>query len=213
MIGKKIIDLTLPINDALNGVKISAARTLEKDGWNATTLQLYSHSGTHMDAPMHFEVNTQTIDLVPLERCISEAWVVDLRAIQAKEEITIDHLKSIADKIDPGQSILLHTGWSKKLGTDEYRNGLPRISKDLAAWLGKKGVNMLGVEPPSVADVNNINEVTEIHQILMQGDIIIVEGLCNLEALSHAKITLIALPLKVENGDGAPARVIALENQ
>jgi kynurenine formamidase len=47
----------------------------------------------------------------------------------------------------------------------------------------------------------------------MEGDIIIVEGLCNLDALSQTKVTLIALPLKVENGDGAPARVIALENQ
>ena len=213
MIGKKIIDLTLPINDTLSGVKIHSARTLVKDGWNATTLQLYSHSGTHMDAPMHFEVNKQTIDSVPLDRCISEAWVVDLRSIKAKEEITIDHLSTIADKIKAGESILLHTGWSKKLGTNDYRNGLPRISKDLAYWLGKKGVNILGVEPPSVADVNNLPEVTEIHQILMKGDIIIVEGLCNLDALSQTKVTLIALPLKVENGDGAPARVIALENQ
>jgi kynurenine formamidase len=213
MIGKKLIDLTLPINDSISGVSISPARTLLKDGWNATTLQLYSHSGTHMDAPMHFEVNSQTIDKIPLERCISEAWVVDLRAIQPKEEITVEHLDQIADILQPGESIILHTGWSIKLGTDDYRNGLPRISKALANWLGEKGVNILGVEPPSVADVNNLKEVTEIHQILMKGDIIIVEGLCNLEALSQDKVTLIALPLKVESGDGAPARVIALENQ
>jgi len=211
MTGKKIIDLTLPFNEKISGFSIEPARTLAKDGWNATTLHLYSHSGTHMDAPMHFEVNQQTIDRLPMDRLISEAWVVDLRHIKPKELIEIEHLEAIASDYKRGQSILLQTGWSKKLGTDEYRDGLPRISKSLAEWLGKKGVNILGVEPPSVADVNNLEEVTEIHNILMENDIIIVEGLTNLDALSKQKVTLIALPLKVENGDGAPARVIAIE--
>ncbi|MFS4493444.1 cyclase family protein [Maribacter sp. 2308TA10-17] len=211
MLRKKIIDLTLPINNKMSGVSIDPAKTLSEDGWNATILNLYSHSGTHMDAPMHFEVNPQTIDKLPVNRLISEAWVVDIRGIKPREEITVDHLSPIVKLFEKGQSILLHTGWSKKLGTDDYRNGLPRISVELALWMGVKGVNILGVEPPSVADVNNIDEVSEIHNILMENDVIIVEGLTNLEALSKQKITLIALPLKVENGDGAPARVIAVE--
>lgn len=211
MNASKVIDLTLPINTEMAGVSIETARILSVDGWNATTLHLYSHSGTHMDAPLHFGVNDQTIDNLPLDRLISEAWVVNITSIQAKEELLVEHLGSVAGKFEPGQSLLLHTGWSKKLGTDEYRNGLPRISKELALWMGKNKVNILGVEPPSVADVNNLEEVTEIHTILMQHDIIIVEGLTNLEALSQEKVTLVALPLKVEHGDGAPARVIALE--
>ncbi|WP_289060388.1 cyclase family protein [uncultured Zobellia sp.] len=212
MIDRKIIDLTLPIVSGVKGVSIDQAKTLDKDGWNATTLHLYSHSGTHMDAPVHFEVNDQTIDQLPAARFISEAWVVNLTHIKPKESITVAHLGTIAEKVEEGQSLLLHTGWSKKLGTDEYRDALPRISTELAHWLGKKKVNILGVEPPSVADVNNIKEVTEVHTILMKNDIIIVEGLTNLEALSQPKVTLVALPLKVENGDGAPARIIAIEN-
>lgn len=212
MTTSKVIDLTLPINSKVDGVFIEPARNLVEDGWNATTLHLYSHSGTHMDAPMHFGVNDQTIDTLPLNRLISEAWVVDVTFILPKEELLVEHLGNLVHNFQAGQSILLHTGWSKKLGTDEYRNGLPRISKELALWMGKNGVNILGVEPPSVANVNDLKEVTEIHTILMQNDIIIAEGLTNLEALSQPKVTLIALPLKVENGDGAPARVIALEN-
>lgn len=211
MIGKKIIDLTQTINENMSGVAIAPAKTLLKDGWNATTLHLYSHSGTHMDAPAHFEVNDRTIDTLPIERFISEAWVVNLQHIKPKEEIRIEHLDSVAGRFKKGQSILLHTGWSKKLGTDDYRNALPRISRELALWLGEIGVNILGVEPPSVADVNNLEEVTEIHNILMENDIIIIEGLTNLDAISQTKVSLIALPLKVENGDGAPARVIAVE--
>ncbi|MFS4447951.1 cyclase family protein [Maribacter sp. 2307UL18-2] len=211
MIAKKVIDLTLPINGEVSGVLIEPAKTVEEDGWNATTLHLYSHSGTHMDAPHHFGVNDQTMDKIPAARLISEAWVVDLTSVVPKESITIAHLESIENKLQKGQSVLLHTGWSERLGTDAYRNQLPRISAELAHWLGKKGVNMLGVEPPSVADVNDLKEVAEVHTILMQNDIVIIEGLTNLEQLSREKVTLIALPLKVENGDGASARVIALE--
>lgn len=212
MYSKKIIDLTLPINKKMSGVSIEPAKTLSVDGWNATTLHLYSHSGTHMDAPLHFEINEQTIDKIPTERLISEAWIVDLRHIKPKEEIQISHLTGIISNFKAGQSIILHTGWSKKLGTTAYRDELPRISCGLANWLGEINVNLLGVEPPSVADVNNIEEVTEIHNILMKNDIIIVEGLCNLEQITQPKVTLITLPLKVEGGDGAPSRVIALED-
>ncbi|WP_298474348.1 cyclase family protein [uncultured Maribacter sp.] len=211
MIGTKIIDLTLPINNTMGGVSIEPAKTISKDGWNATTLHLYSHSGTHMDAPMHFNVSNETIDVLPVKRFVSKAWKVNLTHIKPKESITVAHLSSIQDKILPGDSILLHTGWSSKIGTLAYRNDLPRISKELAIWLGSKKVNILGVEPPSVADVNNISEVTEIHEIIMRNNIIIVEGLTNLNSLGDNSFTLIALPLKVENGDGSPARVIAIE--
>lgn len=211
MEGKKIIDLTRTISEQVAGVSIDVAKTLVGDGWNASTLHLYSHSGTHMDAPLHFGVSEQTIDRLPINRLISEAWVVDLTSIKPKEEITVDHMGALSDTLQAGQSLLFHTGWSQHHGTDRYRNELPRIGEDLALWLGKKGVNILGVEPPSVADVNNLPEVTRIHEILMKNDVIIVEGLTNMEALSKEKVTLIALPLKVKDGDGAPARVIAIE--
>lgn len=207
----RIIDLTLPINTDMTGVQITQVKTVKDDGWNASNLNIYSHSGTHMDAPWHFEVNEQTIDHLPLHRLVSDAWVWDLQNVTPKEIVGVRHLERLVKDFIPGDSILMRTGWSKRLGSDDYRNALPRIGEDLAYWMGQNKVNMLGVEPPSVADVNNLEEVTKIHRILMQNDIIIVEGLTNLESISQAKVKLIALPLKVENGDGAPARVIAIE--
>ena len=62
----RTIDLSLPINNDMSGVAITSARRLEKDGWNATTLQLYSHCGTHMDAPCHFLPMGRTLDEQPL---------------------------------------------------------------------------------------------------------------------------------------------------
>lgn len=207
----KLIDLTLPLHPTMPGVDIAPARTLEVDGWNASTLTLYSHCGTHMDAPFHFGVNGQTIDEIPPERMISEAWVIRLTDLLPGALIEVAHMQPIADRLEAGQSLLLHTNWSKLLGQSSYRDELPRISRELAHWLGARGVNMLGVEPPSVANVNDLPEVSEVHHILMKNDIIIVEGLSNLDALTAEKVTLMAFPLKVRGGDGAPARVMALQ--
>lgn len=207
-----IIDLTMTISNEMAGVQIRQAKTVASDGWNATTLTLYSHCGTHMDAPWHFEVNKQTIDELPVSRLVSTAWVVHLPNVQPQALLLVSHLGEVANNFQSGDSLLLRTDWSKKVGTDEYRNGLPRISVELAEWFGAKKVNILGVEPPSVADVNNLEEVTQIHHILMKNDVIIVEGLTNLDAITQPKVQLIALPLKVKKCDGAPARIIAIES-
>ena len=211
MANQKIIDLTMAVSNELPGMHVTPAKSVKDDGWNASTLTLYSHSGTHMDAPWHFEVSDQTIDLFDVNRFLVDAWVADFTHIKSKELLTIAHLGAIADSISIGEGLLLRTDWSKKVGTDDYRNGLPRIAEELATWMVQKSIGILGVEPPSVADVNNLEEVTKIHQILLGGDVIIVEGLCNLDLIEKPKVKLIALPLKVTNGDGAPARVIAIQ--
>jgi len=70
----------------------------------------------------------------------------------------------------------------------------------------------LGVEPPSVADVNDKEELISVHQALLGAGIVVVEGLANLEALQQDEVTFIALPLKLEGGDGSPVRAIAVED-
>ncbi|MFT4642150.1 MAG: arylformamidase [Verrucomicrobiales bacterium] len=75
-----------------------------------------------------------------------------------------------------------------------------------------QSVCVLVVWPPSDADVFNIEEVTTIHTILLTGNVVIVEGLTHLDQLSERKVTFIALPLKIEAGDGAPCRAMAIEN-
>ena len=107
--------------------------------------------------------------------------------------------------------MVLKTGWSAFVKEDKYRNEIPGISRELAMWFVDKKINLLVVEPPSVADVLNKEILTDIHEILLGGDIIIVESITNLEALKRDRVTIIALPLKIKDGDGAPARVIALE--
>lgn len=210
---RHIIDLTRTIEHQQPGVKIHSAKSLKKDGWNASTLELYSHSGTHMDAPWHFEVNALTIDKIPLDRLMGRALVLDISHVGEHHLIRPDDFKNQLENVKKGDNILLKSGWSQWFGTSKYRDNLPGISKELALWFGEKQINILGVEPPSVADVNNLEEVKEIHQILMENNIIIIEGLVNLNKLKKTEVTLMAFPLKIKDGDGSPARVLAIEDR
>jgi arylformamidase len=205
-------DLTLEYSEDIQGFSISPAKDLETDGWNATTLKIYSHSGTHMDAPVHFGVNNQTINQFEVSDFYCQrTWVLDLSHVTESYLIEVSDLGEVANQIKQGDSLLFRTDWYKKIGNDSYRNGLPRISEGLAKWLVDAGVKLIGVEPPSVADVNNLPEVTLIHRILL-GNVIIVEGLCHLDKLKSEMVTFIALPLKIKGGDGSPCRAIAIEN-
>lgn len=208
----RIVDLTLTLAPGMRGVAFETAATVAEQGWNARTLHLYSHCGTHMDAPLHFGVSDETIEQIPLDRCMGPAWVADLPGLAPRALITVAHLGRVAERVRPGESLLLRTGWSRyRDDPARYRDGLPRVSAELAAWCVERRLRLLGVEPPSVADVNDRDEVTAIHRTLLGGGVGIVEGLANLEALREEKVYLIALPLKIAAGDGAPCRVLALE--
>ena len=207
----RIIDLTLPMNPEMAGVNISQAKTIEKEGWNATTLQLYSHCGTHMDAPCHFVAGAATIDQQDLSVVVGDAIVVNLAPASPKQLFQVEDFRFVADQITPGCRLLLRTDWHRRYGTPEYRNELPRVSIELARWFVQRQVGLIGVEPPSVADVNNIEEVTSVHQTLFHGNVVIVEGLINLDQLTQPVVQFVALPLKVIGGDGTPVRAIAME--
>jgi predicted dehydrogenase/kynurenine formamidase len=209
----RIVDLTLPIQDGLPGVRITTARTIASGGWNATTLALYSHCGTHMDAPVHYQDGAATVDQQSLDVCCGLARVLNLTPVQPRELLTVDRFAPWADAIQPGDRLLLRTDWYRRFGTEAYRNELPRISAELARWLVQRRVVLVGVEPPSVADVNNVPEVTDVHQILLQAGIVIVEGLAHLDELREETVEFIALPLRIIGGDGSPVRAIAKERQ
>ena len=207
----KVYDLTRAISPEVAGVTWRPAKIFKKDGWNARTLELYSHSGTHMDAPYHFEVSPATIDQYPASRFFGIAHILDITSTGKQQLLKVEDLHPYWGKIKPGDSVLIRMGWDHTFGTKNYTDGLPRIGEELAQRLVETKINMLAVEGPSVADVNNLPEVTRIHEILLGGDVIIIEGLMNTHMIKGEKVFLVALPLKVKDGDGAPARVMALE--
>ncbi len=212
----RVIDLSLNVDQNMPGVDVSVAKRLEVDGWNATTLTLYSHAGTHMDAPGHFLPGGASLDQQNLSVCVGPARIVDLAPAVPKQSLEVaqvqDALGLAPDgRLIPGARLLFRTNWHQRYGTSAYRDELPRISVELAHWLVDQQVALLGVEPPSVADVNNMREVTEVHQILFRGQVVIVEGLAHLDQIQAAEIEFVALPLKIIGGDGCPVRAIAIE--
>lgn len=208
---RRIVDLSLPIDERLSGAKVESFKRIERDGWNATNITLYSHAGTHMDAPRHFLPKGLTLEQQNLAACVGPARVLDLTPVQPRELLGVAHLARWADAIQPGERLLLRTDWHQRFGTPAYRNELPRIGAELARWLVERRVALVGVEPPSVADVNSLAELTEVHQILLGGNVVIVEGLAHLDQLRSEVVEFIALPLRIVGGDGCPVRAIAIE--
>ncbi len=206
---KDPIDLTLDVAPGMRGVSVKTARTLADDGWNAADWTLYSHSGTHVDAPIHFGASPETIEQMPLDRFFGQAHVADLGQVAPSQILEVDDLGQLAESFPPGDCLLLRTGWSRHHADPSlYRDQLPRIGEELARWCVERRVKLVGVEPPSVANVNDLEEVTRIHRILLGAGITIVEGLCNLHLVKPGAF-FIALPLKLSAGDGSPVRAIA----
>ena len=210
---KRFVDLTLTVRHGMRGVAIEPHTRIVPDGSNTTNLHLYSHSGTHMDAPLHFLDGGSTIERWPLGQLVGPAHVINLSSVAPHGLHTVADLLPHADKVTPGCRLLLRTDWSLHADLPDYRPDMPRISAELARWLVERGVALVGVETPSVASLRPENkaELTAVHQILLGGNIVIVESLTNLRELRQETVEFIALPLKIDGGDGSPVRAVAIE--
>ncbi len=184
---QRVVDLSLTFTGGMRGVSYDQNTTIADTGYNTTNLHIYSHAGTHMDAPLHFVDGGRTIDHLDLSKCIGPALVVDLSHVEPNGIITVEDLAPVADKITPGTRLLMRTDWDLHADLDDYRSHMPRVSADLATWLVDKGIVLLGLETPSVASLRpeNLAELTEVHQILLRAEVVIVESLANLRELTQ----------------------------
>jgi kynurenine formamidase len=211
--GQRIVDLSLTLRMGMRGVGMEPNTSIADTGYNTTNLRLLSHAGTHMDAPRHFLDDGGSIDAMSLDRCVGPALVVDLSHKEPHSLITVDDLVSVVARVRPGVRLLLRTGWDGHVHLPDFRTHFPRISPELARWLVQRKVALLGVQSPSVASLRPEDhaELVEVHQTLLRGGVVIVEGLANLSDLRRDEVQFIALPLKLEGCDGSPVRAIAIE--
>jgi kynurenine formamidase len=209
----RIVDLSTPLYDGIRGLETEPKTTIDTEGYNTTTLHLYSHTGTHMDAPRHFVAGGDAIDEVDLRACVGSADVIDLTATEPNGVIGVEDLAHHESRIGAGARLLLRTDWCLHVKADDFRTHMPRISLELARWLVERQVALLGVETPSVASVRpgHEQELRDVHRALLEGGIVIVEGLCNLHELHQDRVHFVALPLRVRGCDGSPVRAIAIE--
>lgn len=205
----EVVDLSLAFKRGMRGFDIQPRSSLAEGKYNTTDLSIYSHAGTHMDAPLHFVAGGETIDAWPLQKCVGEALVVDLSHKEPDSLISVADLGQAAQMIGRGSRVLLRTDWDLHAELDDYRSRFPRISLELAEWFVERGVWLVGVESPSVAALQDLQELTQVHRALLENDIVIVESLANLRLLPP-QVTFIALPLKIAGGDGSPVRAVAV---
>lgn len=207
----QILDLTHTISSAMPGwpgtppVWLEPLCELEKDGSRETSVQLYSHTGTHLDAPAHLLENGVTLDALPPSQYVGKAVVLDC---QNRKAITLAMLQSYTPQFHQAEFVLLYTGWSRYWKTQEYYDNFPILTPDAANYLASLRLKGLGIDAISFDGVTDAE--CPIHRILLHSGMILLENLRNLRGLCGREFFLIAAPLKLRNADGAPARVFAL---
>lgn len=209
-----IIDLThfispdMPVFPGTEEPILKEANTMEKDGFRETKITMYSHTGTHIDAPFHMMEKGLSLDEFPADKFIGKGILLDLSNC-SYDYIELDILKTNEDKIKNSEFIILKTGWEKLWGTDEYYGNFPALTEEAANWLIQFNLKGIGIDAISIDKMNS--EKFEIHKILMKNDIIIIENLSNLSSITGESFILSILPLKNKKADGSPVRAIAME--
>ena len=195
----------------------------------ANNFSTAEHGGTHIDAPIHFAKKGQTVDEIPLEKLVGPAIKID---VSDNAFTNPDYLISIDDfvawetkmktKIPDGSIVLLETGFSKYypdrtkyMGTDKRGEAavkelhFPGLSPEAATWLvEQRHINAIGIDTPSI-DYGQ-SEYFKTHVILLSENIPAFENLTHLEQLPASGFEVIALPMKIKGGSGAPLRIIAI---
>jgi arylformamidase len=200
------IDVSVPIRGGMvhwpgdPEVEIVQTKHLERgDPATVSRLSLGVHSGTHVDAPVHFILGAAGVDRVPLDRLIGPARVLDLGEI---EGIRSAHLEPV--EIQPGDRILFKTRNSRHWDEERFRSDYTYLSLEAAEHLVERGASTVGTDYLSIGDMDH---GAETHRVLLTAGVCILEGL-DLSRIEAGWYDLVALPLRLEGIDGAPARVV-----
>jgi len=175
------------------------------DVCNISRLGLGTHTLTHVDAPRHITDRGLPVNQLPLNILIGPALVVEPRL--EGNLITATDLGELG--IRGSERLLIKTRNSDLWmgGPYDFESDFIALSKDAAHWLLARGIKLVGVDYLSIEafDAQDL----EVHRVLLEGGVIILEGL-NLSQVPEGRYQLICLPLKVQDGDGAPARVVLM---
>ena len=212
----KIIDLTrliaedMPMYPGTDAPKLHVAYSHEESGFMETLISLYSHTGTHIDAPAHFYTNGLTLDQIPIERFVGKALVIDCRNLGKGENISMRLLEEKGSVLYEAEFLLFLTGCSALWGSPDYFVNFPVLSCEAAEWINRCKLKGVGTDASSIDPVGAVDELLNHKAILKTNNTVFLENLCNLEEIGNELFTLCALPLHTKNSDGAPARIIAM---
>ena len=171
---------------------------------NVGAITMGTHNGTHADAPFHYLSDGECIDALDLSLYVGPAVVTDVSA--AGWSITQDALADVASQLGTHGNVtrlLLKTGsWPD---STRFPERIPTLAPGVPAWLGKRGVRLLGLDVPSVDTIDS--QDLPVHHALAAAGVCIIESL-DLSAVAPGVYELIALPLRIVGGDASPVRAV-----
>jgi len=208
--------------------KVADGMTPQGYYYAANNFATSEHGGTHLDAPVHFAKDHWAVDQIPLDRLVGDAVVIDVTGPSSSQP---DYRVTTADfmaweqtngEIPAGAIVLIKTGYSKfwpdaarYLGTAERGEAavaklhFPGLHQDAARWLAEtRKIKALGIDTASI-DYGQ-STLYESHRILYERDIPAFENLTSLDQLPVRGAFVVALPMKIKGGSGAPLRAIAM---
>ncbi|MBA3953477.1 MAG: cyclase family protein [Rubrobacter sp.] len=180
-------------------------------------LTISEHTGTHMDAPLHFVPEGPAhygTDEIPLERLAGRAATIEATDLGSDDLLTVDHIASWEREhgpIERGDRVLVHYGWDSRWTTGlegrRFLEDWPGLSGDAAEYLVGKGTALVGCDTLAVDAAGSPENPA--HHALLGNEVYVVENLKNLDRLPPFSLFL-ALPLKIRGGSGSPVRAVAL---
>ncbi|GAB4073705.1 cyclase family protein [Barrientosiimonas marina] len=211
---KQIIDLTIGLNNETPVYPgdpkpdIYPAATLENDGCSVHHINIASHTGTHVDAPLHFFENGSRIDQLDLNAFMGRGLIIPVPNKGEQEPITLADTEAFIEQARPGDIALFYTGWAQYAGTDTYERH-PYISAAVARALMDQGVRTIGIDALNPDKTGG--EDFSAHEEILGRDGVIIENLTNLGAIDFPDPLISVLPLKLSGGDGSPVRAVAMQ--
>jgi arylformamidase len=173
---------------------------MPRDAANVSTICMGTHTGTHVDPPLHFVEDGLPLDKIPLDHLYGDAEVLDLTHV--KKAITADDLKGAT-----GNILLFKTRNSRLWQFTEFHKDYVYLDESAARWLIDRHVRTIAIDYLSIGSFEGGETV---HKMLLKNGITVVEGV-NLSAVEPGQYTFACLPIKIKDGDGGPARAILVK--
>lgn len=202
------IDVTVPVRPGMpiyrgdpDVMRVQVKSLADGDTCNVSRLDFGVHSGTHIDAPLHFIAGAPAIEATPLDALIGDAYVVDATAVSG--DIDAQTLARL-EFPDGCERVLFKTPNSRLWDLDGFSGDFIGLEEDAALELVRRGVRLAGIDYLSISPFGNS---APTHVALLAAGVVILEGL-DLRRVEPGPYRLTCLPLLIEGSDGAPARTL-----
>lgn len=183
------------------------------EGFNAETVHMNTHTGTHVDVPYHFDDSAASIERMPLEAFAGPAAFLDLRAVvRPGEPVGRAELEPVLDQLEPGDFAILATGWGeRRASSEEFLKRWPYLDGEGAEALLERAVDGVGIDALSIGGWGGPEQGEPSHVALLSAGKVIIEDLRIPEVLLGRRCFLTAFPVLLEGCGGAWTRAVAWE--